>query len=162
LEVVVVRPTLVYGPGVKGNLLRLQRWLARGVPLPFGAVRNQRSLVGLSNLVDLLLRCAEYPAAAGQTFLASDGQDLSTQQLIRLMAEGMNCSPLLLPLPSIMLQAGGLLVGKRREVNRLVSSMQVDIRHTQTQLCWNPPLSVEDGIREMALWYMGLKDARAK
>jgi nucleoside-diphosphate-sugar epimerase len=161
LEVVVVRPPLVYGPGVKGNLLRLLRWVARGVPLPLGAVHNQRSLVGLSNLVDLLLRCAEHPAAPGQTFLASDGQDLSTPQLIRLMAEGMNRPARLLPVPVALLQAGGSLLGKRREIDRLVGSLQVDSAYTQTQLGWTPPVSVEDGAREMARWYAGLQDTQA-
>jgi nucleoside-diphosphate-sugar epimerase len=155
LEVVVVRPPLVYGPGVKGNLPRLLRWVARGVPLPLGAVHNQRSLVGLSNLVDLLLRCARHPAAAGQTFLASDGHDLSTPQLIRLMAEGMNRSARLLPVPVALLKAGGSLLGKRGEIERLVGSLQVDAGHTQAQLGWTPPVSVEDGVQEMARWYGG-------
>ncbi len=160
LEVVVVRPPLVYGPQVKGNLLRLLGWVARGVPQPFAAVHNQRSLVGLSNLVDLLLRCAEHPAAAGQTFLASDGQDLSTPQLIRLMAEGMNRRARLLPVPMALLQAAASLLGKRSEIDRLVGSLQVDSGHTQAQLGWTPPISVEDGMREMARWYAGLQDTR--
>lgn len=161
LEVVVVRPPLVYGPGVKGNLLRLLRWVARGVPLPLGAVHNQRSLVGLSNLVDLLLRCAQHPAAAGQTFLASDGQGLSTSQLIRLMAEGMNRPARLFPVPVALLQAGGSLLGKRGEIDRLVGSLQVDSGYTHAQLAWTPPASMEDGVREMARWYAELQDARA-
>ncbi len=160
LEVVAVRPPLVYGPGVKGNLLRLLRWVARGVPQPLEAVHNQRSLVGLSNLVDLLLHCAEHSAAAGQTFLASDGQDLSTPQLIRLMAEGMNRPARLLPVPMALLQAGGLLLGKRGEIDRLVSSLQVDSGYTQAQLGWIPPVSVEDGVRDMARWYARLQDTR--
>lgn len=162
LEVVVVRPPLVYGPGVKGNLLRLLRWVARDVPLPLGVVHNQRSLVGLSNLVDLLLRCAEHPAAAGQTFLASDGQDLSTSQLIRLMAEGMNRPARLLPIPVALLQAGGSLVNKRHEIDRLVCSLQVDSGYTQAQLGWTPPVSVEDGVREMAQWYAVSQDTQAR
>jgi nucleoside-diphosphate-sugar epimerase len=162
LEVVVVRPPLVYGPVVKGNLLRLLHWVARGVPLPLGAVHNQRSLVGLSNLVDLLLRCAEHSAAAGQTFLASDDQDLSTPQLIRLMAEGMNRPARLLTVPMALLQAGGSLLGKRGEIDRLVGSLQVDSGYTQAQLGWAPPVSVADGVREMARWYAGLQDAQAR
>ncbi len=160
LEVVVVRPPLVYGPGVKGNLLRLLRWVASGVPLPMGAVHNQRSLLGLSNLVDLLLRCSEHPAAAGQTFLASDGQDLSTRQLIGLMAEGVNRPARLLPVPVALLQVGGSLIGKRAKVDRLVGSLQVDSGRAREQLGWTPPVSVEDGVREMARWYAGLQDAR--
>ena len=160
LEVVVVRPPLVYGPGVKGNLLRLLRWVASGVPLPMGAVHNQRSLLGLSNLVDLLLRCAVHPAAAGQTFLASDGQDLSTRQLIRLMAEGMNRPARLLPVPVALLQVGGSLIDERAKVDRLVGSLQVDSGRARVQLGWTPPVSVEEGVREMARWYAGLQDAR--
>ena len=162
LEVVVVRPPLVYGPGVKGNLRRLLRWAARGLTLPLGAVHNQRSLVGLSNLVDLLLRCAEHPAAAGQTFLMSDGQDLSTSHLIRLMAEGMNRPARLLHVPVALLQAGGSLLGKRGEIDRLVGSLQVDSSYTKAQLGWTPPVSVEDGVREMARWYRGLQDSQAR
>jgi nucleoside-diphosphate-sugar epimerase len=160
LEVVVVRPPLVYGPEVKGNLLRLLRRVACGVPLPLGALRNLRSLVGLSNLVDLLLRCAEHPAAAGQTFLASDGHDLSTPQLIRLMAEGMNRPARLLPVPVALLQAGSSLLGKRGDIDRLAGSLQVDSRHTQAQLGWSPPVSVKDGVREMARWYAGMQGNR--
>lgn len=159
LEVVVVRPPLVYGPGLKGNLLRLLRWVARGVPLPLGAVHNQRSLVGLSNLVDLLLRCAEHPAAAGKTFLASDGRDSSISELIRLMAEGMNRRAHLLPIPVSLLKAGGSLLGKRSEIDRLVGSLQVDSAYTRAQLGWAPPVSVEDGVREMARWYARLQGA---
>ena len=158
LEVVVVRSPLIYGPGVKGNLLRLLSWVERGVPLPLGAVNNQRSLVGLFNLVDLLLHCADNPAAAGQTFLASDGHDLSTPQLILLMAEGMNRSMRLLPMPVALLRAVGYLLGKRSEIDRLVGSLQVDSRHTQVHLGWTPPVSVEDGVREMARWYVNARD----
>jgi nucleoside-diphosphate-sugar epimerase len=157
----VVRPPLVYGPGAKGNLLRLASLVARGLPLPLGAVQNQRSLVGLSNLVDLLRLCAVHPAAAGQMLLVSDGQDLSTPQLIRLMAEGMNRPARLLPVPVALLQAGGSLLGKRGEIDRLVGSLQVDSGHTQAQLRWTPPVSVADGVREMARWYAGLQDTQA-
>jgi nucleoside-diphosphate-sugar epimerase len=162
LEVVVVRPPLVYGPGAKGNLLRLASLTARGLPLPLGAVHNQRSLVGLSNLVDLLRRCAVHPAAAGQTLLVSDGQDLSTPQLIRLLAEGMNKPARLLPLPVGALRAAGSLLGKRAEVDRLVGSLQVDSSHTRELLGWTPPVSVEDGVREMGRWYAGLQSDRSR
>lgn len=154
LEIVVVRPPLVYGPGVKGNLLRLTNMVARGLPLPFGAVHNLRSLVGLANLVDLLVHCIDHPAAAGQTFFVSDGQDLSTPQLIRLLAQGMNHSARLFPVPVALLRSAGALLGRRAEINRLVASLQVNSNKTCELLNWRAPVSLEDGIREMAQWYL--------
>lgn len=154
LEVVVVRPPLIYGAGVKGNLLRMMNCLARGVPLPLGGLCNRRSFVGLSNLVDLLLCCINHPAAAGQTFLASDGNDLSTPQLLRLISEGLNLPARLLPMPVGLLQAVGSLAGKRGEIERLVSDLQVDIGYTRERLGWTPPMTVNDGIHEMARWFV--------
>lgn len=156
LEVVVVRLPLVYGPWVKGNMLRLLSWVTRGIPLPLKAVRNQRSLMGLANVADLLMHCAQHPAAAGQTFLASDGHDLSTPQLLRLIAKGVNRPLSLLPVPTMILKAGGLMLGKHEEINRLVSSLQVDSGYTEAKLGWNPPFSVDDGLLEMAKWYAEL------
>lgn len=149
LEVVVVRPPLVYGPGVKGNFLRLLRWVARGVPLPLGAVHNQRSLVGLDNLVDLLIRCVDHPAAAGQTFLVSDGEDLSTPELIRQLADAMNKSPRLIPVPLPLLRLAGRMTGKAAEVDRLVGSLQIDSSFARETLGWTPPVSVEAGMQAM-------------
>lgn len=149
LEVVVIRPPLVYGPGVKGNFLRLLRWVSRGVPLPLGAVQNQRSLVGLENLVDLLIRCVDHPAAAGQTFLVSDGQDLSTPELIRQLADAMDKSPRLIPVPVPLLHLAGHALGKQAEVDRLVGSLQIDSSPTRETLGWTPPVSVEAGVQAM-------------
>jgi len=149
LEVVVVRPPLVYGPGVKGNFLRLLRWVARGVPLPLGAVQNQRSLVGLDNLVDLLIRCVDHPAAAGQTFLVSDEQDLSTPELIRLLARAMDKSARLISVPVPLLRLAGSMTGKGSEVDRLVGSLQIDSLFTRETLEWKPPVSVEAGMQAM-------------
>jgi nucleoside-diphosphate-sugar epimerase len=149
LEVVVVRPPLVYGPGVKGNFLRLLRWVARGVPLPLGAVQNQRSLVGLDNLVDLLIRCVDHPAAAGQTFLVSDGQDLSTPELIRQLSCAMDKSLRLIPVPVPLLRLLGSMTGKGGEVDRLVGSLQIDSLFTWETLDWTPPVSVEAGMQAM-------------
>ena len=149
LEVVVVRPPLVYGPGVKGNFLRLLRWVARGVPLPLGAVQNQRSLVGLDNLVDLLIRCVDHPAAAGQTFLVSDGQDLSAPELIRQLARAMNKSPRLIPVPLPLLSLAGRMTGKAAEVDRLIGSLQIDSSPTREVLGWMPPVYVETGMQAM-------------
>lgn len=160
LNVVVLRPPLVYGPGVKGNLRSLLWSVWRGLWLPLGSVCNKRSLIGLENLIDLLITCTEHSAAVGQTFLASDGEDISTSQLIRLMFEGMGRPVRLLPVPVSLLKAGALLVGRRCDIDRLIGSLQVDSRYTQQQLAWRPPMPVKDGVTEMARWYANLKDVR--
>ena len=149
LEVVVVRPPLVYGPGVKGNLARLLKLVRSGLPLPLGAVQNRRSLIGLDNLVDLLIRCVDHPAAAGQTFLVADGEDLSTLDLLRHMAAAMGRTARLLPVPVPLLRFAGSALGKRAEIDRLVGSLQIDSNHTRQVLGWTPPVSVEEGIRRM-------------
>jgi len=149
LEVVVVRPPLVYGPGVKGNLARLLRLVRSGIPLPLGAVQNQRSLIGVDNLVDLLVRCAEHPAAAGQKLFVSDGEDVSTPDLLRHMAAGLGCNARLLPVPVNLLRLIGRALGKRAEIDRLVGSLQIDSRRTCELLNWTPPVSLAEGIRRM-------------
>ena len=149
LEVVVVRPPLVYGPGAKGNLARLLKLVRSGVPLPLGAVHNQRSLIGLDNLVDLLIRCVDHPAAAGQTLLVSDGEDVSTPDLLRHMAAGLGRSARLLPVPVPLLRLSVRALGKQAEIDRLVGSLQIDSRQTRELLDWNPPVSVAEGIRRM-------------
>ena len=149
LEVVVVRPPLVYGPNVKGNLARLLKLVRLGVPLPFGAVQNQRSLIGLDNLVDLLIRCVDHPAAAGQTLLVSDGEDISTPDLLRYMANALGRSARLLPMSVALLRLVGRALGKQAEIDRLVGSLKIDSRHTRELLDWNPPVSVAEGIRRM-------------
>ena len=149
LEVVVVRPPLVYGPSVKGNLARLLKLVRLGVPLPFGAVQNQRSLIGLDNLVDLLIRCVDHPAAAGQTLLVSDGEDISTPDLLRYMANALGRSARLLPVSVALLRLVGHALGKQAEIDRLVGSLKIDSGHTRELLNWNPPVSVAEGIRRM-------------
>jgi nucleoside-diphosphate-sugar epimerase len=149
LEIVVVRPPLVYGPGVKGNLARLLKLVRLGLPLPLGAVQNMRSLIGRDNLVDLLIRCVDHPEAAGQTFLVSDGEDLSTPDLIRHMATAMGRSARLFPVPVSLLRLAGGALGKRAEIDRLVGSSQIDSSHTRQVLSWAPPVSVQEGIRRM-------------
>jgi nucleoside-diphosphate-sugar epimerase len=149
LEVVVIRPPLVYGPGAKGNLARLLKLVRLGLPLPLGAVQNKRSLIGRDNLVDLLIRCIDHPAAAGQTFLVSDGEDLSTPDLLCRMAAALGCSARLFPVPVSLLLLAGSALGKRAEIDRLVGSLQVDSSHTRKVLDWTPPVSVEEGIRRM-------------
>jgi len=146
MELTIVRPPLVYGPGVKANFLRLLRLVERGWPLPLGAVQNRRSLVALDNLVDLLLRCCVHPAAAGQTLLVSDGHDLSTSEWIHAMARAMGRSPRLLPIAPAWLRLGGRLSGTSPAIDRLLGSLEVDIRDTCKTLDWTPPVSVEAGL----------------
>lgn len=151
LEVVVVRPPLVYGPGVKANFLAMMRWLDKGYPLPLGAVtQNRRSLVGLTNLVDLLVTCMDHPAAAGQVFLAADGEDVSTAGLLQCTAAALGRPCRLLPVPSLLLRAGAHLLGKRGVYHRLCGSLQLDIEKNKRLLGWVPPLTLEQGLRETA------------
>ncbi|UUZ64973.1 SDR family oxidoreductase [Polaromonas sp. P1-6] len=147
MEVVIVRPPLVYGPGVKANFAALMRAVQRGWPLPLGAVHNRRSLVALDNLADFIVTCMSHPKAANQTFLVSDGQDLSTTELVRGLARAAGVPARLLPVPDWALQAGAALLGKRDAVQRLCGNLQVDISKARSLLGWAPPVSVEEGLR---------------
>ncbi len=150
LEVVIIRPPLVYGPGVKANFAALMRAVQRGWPLPLGAVNNQRSLVALDNLVDFIITCTTHPQAANQTFMVSDGQDLSTTELIRSMAQAAGVPVRLLPVPVWALQAGATFLGKGDAVQRLCGNLQVDITKARTLLGWMQSVSVEEGLRRAA------------
>ncbi len=147
LEVVIIRPPLVYGSGVKANFAALMRAVQRGVPLPLGAVHNVRSLVGLDNLVDFIVTCLAHPKAANQTFMVSDGQDLSTTDLIRAMAQGAGVKARLVPAPVWALKAVANVLGKGEAVQRLCGSLQVDITKARTLLDWTPPVTVFEGLR---------------
>jgi len=147
IEVVIIRPPLVYGPGVKANFAALMRAVQRGWPLPLGAVHNQRSLVALDNLVDFIVTCITHPQAANQTFLVSDGQDLSSTELVRGMAQAAGVPARLLPVPVWALQAGASLLGKGDAVQRLCRNLQVDTSKARSLLGWAPPVSVEEGLR---------------
>ncbi|WP_343349895.1 UDP-glucose 4-epimerase family protein [Pseudomonas sediminis] len=150
MEVVIIRPPLVYGPGVKANFLSMMRWLSKGIPLPLGAIQNRRSLVALDNLVDLIATCVEHPAAANQTFMVSDGEDLSTRQLLRRMGGALGRPARLVPIPAWLLEAGASLLGKRALAQRLCGSLQVDISKTRELLNWSPPLGVDEALRRAA------------
>lgn len=147
MEVVIIRPPLVYGPGVKANFAALIRVVQSGWPLPLGAVRNQRSLVALDNLVDFIVTCITHPKAANQIFLVSDGQDLSTSELVRGIARAAGVPARLLPVRVWVLQAGAKLLGKGDAVQRLCGNLQVDISKASSLLGWVPPVSVEEGLR---------------
>ncbi|WP_130902149.1 SDR family oxidoreductase [Pseudomonas sp. Sample_23] len=146
MEVVIIRPALVYGPGVKANFLSMMRWLDRAIPLPFGAVRNRRSLIYLDNLVDFIVTCLKHPAAANQTFLASDGDDVSTSELMRKIAECLGRPARLLPVPVWVLSRVATILGKRALAQRLFGSLQVDISKNRQLLGWIPPVSLDRGL----------------
>jgi nucleoside-diphosphate-sugar epimerase len=147
MDVVIIRPPLVYGPAVKANFASLTRAVQRGWPLPLGAVHNQRSLVALDNLVDFVLTCITHSQAANQTFFVSDGHDLSTTELVRGIAQASGVPARLLPLPLWALHAGASLLGKGDAVRRLCGNLQVDISKARSLLGWVPPVSVEEGLR---------------
>jgi nucleoside-diphosphate-sugar epimerase len=148
MEVVIVRPPLIYGPGVKANFASLMRAVQRGLPLPLAsATRNRRSFVALDNLVDLLITCIDHPAAANQTFLVSDGEDLSTADLLRRLGQAMDKPARLFPVPLSLLQLGANLLDKGDMAQRLLGNLQVDISHTRNTLNWTPPISVDEGLR---------------
>ncbi|MHB8820177.1 MAG: UDP-glucose 4-epimerase family protein [Pseudomonadaceae bacterium] len=154
MDVVIIRPPLVYGPGVKANFAALMRAVQRGWPLPLGAVHNQRSLVALDNLVDFIVTCITHPQAANQTFFVSDGHDLSTTELVRGMAQAVGVPARLLPVPVWALQAGGALLGRRDMAQRLCDSLQVDISKTQELLGWKPPVNVDESLAKMARHFL--------
>lgn len=154
MEVVIIRPPLVYGPGVTANFLSMIRWLNTGIPLPFGAIDNKRSLVALDNLVDLIVTCIDHPAAANQTFLVSDGEDLSTPDLIRRMARALGCPARLISVPTTVLMAGATLLGRQELAAKLCGTLQVNIAKTRKVLGWTPPVSVDEGLRRTAEHYL--------
>ncbi|WP_415759772.1 UDP-glucose 4-epimerase family protein [Pseudomonas sp. LT1P18] len=146
MEVVIIRPVLVYGPGVKANFLSMMRWLYRGVPLPFGAVHNQRSLVAIDNLVDFIVTCSDHPAAANQVFLISDGEDVSTTQLLRKLAGALGKPALLLPIPAWLMSGAATLLGQRALSDRILGSLQVDISKNRQLLGWTPPVTLDKAL----------------
>ncbi|SMS01532.1 GDP-6-deoxy-D-mannose reductase [Vibrio mangrovi] len=158
IEVVIVRPPLVYGPGVKANFLSMMNWVSRRIPLPLGAIAAKRSLVYLDNLVDLILTCCTHPAAAGHTFLVSDDHDISVSQLLRFLAEIMNVPSRLIPVSPRFLLWGLTLLGKRTIAQRVCYPLQLDIGETKKILNWIPPVSFEDGLGKTVRAYQQQKD----
>lgn len=147
LEVVIIRPPLIYGPNSKGNFASMVKWLRRGIPLPFGSIDNRRSLVGLDNLCDLISRCVDHPAAAGQTFMVSDDEDLSTTELLKRTSLAMGIKSRLINVPQPLLQFSAGIFGSDDFAQRLFGSLQVDISKTKDILNWEPPLSVDEGLK---------------
>lgn len=147
IELVIIRPPLVYGPGVKANFLSMARWIARGVPLPFGGVNaNRRSFVALGNLVDLIVTCLQHPGAVGQLFLVSDGEDLSTAELLRRTARALGVPSRLLPVPAALLALGAKAIARQDLWDRLGGTLQVDSMPTRQRLGWTPPITVDAGL----------------
>lgn len=155
LETVVVRSPLVYGPGVGGNFLQLLKVVRGGIPLPFAAIENRRSLIYRGNLMDAITRCIQDGRSTGKTYLVSDGADLSTPALIRRLARALGMTPRLWPLPLVMLRWMGRLAGKESMLDRLLNSLQIDSSKIRRELDWHPPFSVDQGFAETAAWYRG-------
>ena len=151
MEVVIIRPPLIYGAGVKANFASMLNYIKRGVPLPLGAIHNKRSFVYLGNLVSLIKCCIDHPAAANQVFLVSDGHDLSTTELLRNCALALGVKARLLPVPQRLIEMGAALLGRRAVAQRLCGNLQVDITKARTMLGWTPPVSVADGLKVTAL-----------
>lgn len=151
MEIVIIRPPLVYGPGVGGNFKTLIKALERGMPLPLGAITtNRRSMVALHNLVDLVMTCIDHPAAANETFMVSDGEDLSTAELLTRLGKTLNKPPRLLSVPSRYLWMAARIFGKHAIARRLLGDLQVDISHTCNTLDWQPLITVEEGLRQIS------------
>mgnify|MGYP006322855453 FL=1 len=158
MEVVIIRPPLVYGPGVKANFLSMLNWLNKGIPLPLGAIRNQRSLVAIGNLVSLVVTCIYHPAAADQTFLVSDGEDLSTTQLLRRIAAALHVRSRLLPVSPRFLKVGAFILRRPEMAQRLCESLQVDIQKTCMVLGWTPPESIDQALCATANHFLQQKN----
>lgn len=147
MDVVIIRPPLVYGPNVKGNFASMLRWVKAGIPLPLGSIDNKRSLVGVDNLVSLIATCIDHPRAKNEVFLAGDGEDLSTSDLLRRLAKAIHTKPRLIPVPPAWLIFAATLLGKKAVAQRICGYLQVDISKSQSLLGWEPPISVDEGLR---------------
>lgn len=154
MEVVIIRPVLVYGPGVKANFLHMMRWLQKGVPLPLKALGNQRSLVAIDNLVDLIATCLHHPLAANQTFLVSDGEDLTVSALLERTSLAIGRRANLISMPMFFLRLAGRLFGMEAIIQRLCDPLQVDISKTQRLLGWSPPVPVDVALKKTTSWYL--------
>jgi nucleoside-diphosphate-sugar epimerase len=154
MEIVIIRPALVYGPGVKANFLAMMRWLHKGLPVPLEGIHNQRSFIALDNLVSLILLCIAHPAAANQVLLAADGEDLSTSELLKRLGVALGKPARLFSVPAAALRGVLTLVGMRRVSQRLCRSLQVDISGTRELLGWSPLMTVDEGLRATARHFL--------
>ena len=154
MEIVILRSPLVYGQGVKANFLRLLDMVNKNIPLPLSMVNNKRSMIYIGNLVDAIIRCIEHPDAVNKTFLVSDGQDVSTPELIRMIAVALGKKARLFPCPAPLLKMIGNVAGKSSEIERLTGSLQIDSSKIRRELNWTPPFTMEQGLRKTADWFM--------
>lgn len=154
IAIVILRPPLIYGPGVKANFLNMMQWLCRRVPLPLGAVHNKRSLVALDNLVDLITVCVNHDAAANETFLVSDGEDLSTTELLVRLSAALGVRPRLIPVPAHILMPAAVLLGMRALAERLLGTLRVDSTRVREVLGWRPPVPIDDALKRTADAYI--------
>lgn len=150
MEIVIIRPPLVYGAGVKGNFSQMMKVLAKGFPLPFASVKNLRSFIYVDNLVDVLIACVKHPAAAGQTYLVSDGEDVSTPDLLRKLSCAMGKPAKLFPFSPVLMRFAGRLLGKSDQINRLLGNLQVDSSKIRRELNWHPPYTMDEGLKATA------------
>lgn len=153
MEIVILRSPLVYGPRVKANFLRLLEIAERGIPLPLACVKNQRSLIYLGNLVDAIVTFMKHPKAAEQTYFVSDGEDVSTPELIRRISSALERPTRLFPFPPILLKMAGIMTGKSVAIDRLLRSLSIDCSKIRRELDWQAPFSMEQGLKETAEWY---------
>jgi nucleoside-diphosphate-sugar epimerase len=154
LGVVIVRPPLIYGPGVKGNFAQMMSIVHSKIPLPFASIRNRRSLVYLGNMTDALITCATHPAAIGQTYLICDGEDISTPDLLRQLAAGMGVPSRLFPFPAATLKLLANFAGKSQQMERLIGSLRIDGDKIRTDLNWIPPFTMQQGLQVTAKWQL--------
>ena len=159
METVILRLPLVYGPGVKANFLKLLQVVDQGLPLPLASTKNQRSMIYVENLVDAILQCIRNPCAAGQTYLVSDGQNVSTPELISMIAAALQKQPRLFRFPPLALYVAGRLTGQGPAVDRLIGSLTVDIGKIKNELGWTAPFTLEEGIKNTVFWFKGIKNS---
>ncbi len=155
LEIVIIRPPLVHGPGVKGNMLQLLNLVKWSVPLPLAKVNNKRSFIGVTNLVDVLIKCIDNTNVSGETMLVSDGEDISTPDLIRRLANMMNKPNALIPFPESLLRIIYSNIGKNNPLKQICSSLTIDTSKMCSLLKWKPPLTLNQGLEAMVSWYLG-------
>ncbi|MGB1427230.1 MAG: NAD-dependent epimerase/dehydratase family protein [Cycloclasticus sp.] len=161
MEVVIIRPPLVYGPGVRANFASMIRWIQRGIPLPFGAIDNKRSLVALDNLLDFIVLCADReksPKAANEIFLISDGEDISTTVLLQKMSTALGKQSCLLPVPERWLRLVAKILGREDEAGKVLNSLQVDSSKARDVLGWKPVITMDEQLHKTAEWYLSEKN----